>query len=155
MTPSTINHQTDLDAAIAAAQARLEKLQRLWELKRQCASLELYCAGLCDKPATIRAACLAVVCEHAQVTEAELRGRDRHARVVWPRFMAMRLMREFTQASQSEIGRAFARDHSSVQHALRACQARMDTDAAFALTYSRVKTEFLTVLAGTGTINDH
>lgn len=55
----------------------------------------------------------------------ELRGPTRKRRVARPRQLAMYLCRRYTDASLKEIGRALARDHSSVLYAVAAVERRL------------------------------
>ncbi len=58
------------------------------------------------------------------VTIEDLRSPSRRRRVVRPRQLAMFLCRRFTDATLSDIGRAFGRDHSSVVYALDRVEQR-------------------------------
>ena len=58
------------------------------------------------------------------VTIEDLRSPTRRRRVVRPRQLAMFLCRRFTDATLSDIGRAFGRDHSSVVYALDRVEQR-------------------------------
>ncbi|NNG04755.1 MAG: hypothetical protein HKM95_11735 [Inquilinus sp.] len=66
------------------------------------------------------------VAAHYGVTVAELTGRRRSRRVVWPRQMAMWTARRLTVHSLPSLGNAFARDHTTVMHGVAATAARFD-----------------------------
>ena len=55
---------------------------------------------------------------------SDLRSRSRKRRVTRPRQLAMYLCRRYTDASLKEIGRALARDHSSVLYAIDVVEKR-------------------------------
>ena len=60
-------------------------------------------------------------------------GKSRKREIVLARHAAMHLAKEFTQHSLKSIGLHFAgRDHSTVIHAIKAVEARIDTEPLFA-----------------------
>ncbi|HEV2655720.1 MAG TPA: chromosomal replication initiator protein DnaA, partial [Ktedonobacteraceae bacterium] len=57
------------------------------------------------------------VCQYYQVDVALVRGRQRERDIVWPRQVAMYLMREETSASLLQIGSELGgRDHTTIMH---------------------------------------
>ena len=131
----------DLDRAIAEEEVRLEKLKKLWELKRESAALELRCAGLSCTVAVVRDLVVDVVCRQFEVSREELFGRSKPDRLVWPRYLAMQLYQQLTFASQPEVGRIFSRDHASVCNALAQIKNRSQADPVFAARRCRVEAE--------------
>jgi chromosomal replication initiator protein len=75
------------------------------------------------------AAIMRATAEAAGIDAAALRGPDRRRAVAWPRQVAMALCRR-RGVSLGAIGLAFRRDHTTVLHALRVVEARMDDDLA-------------------------
>ncbi len=59
----------------------------------------------------------------------DIDSRRRLASLAHPRQVAMFLARKHTNASLQDIGAAFGRDHSTVLHALRNVESKMETDA--------------------------
>ncbi len=78
---------------------------------------------------------VALVITETGVTLAELDGRDRTERVASARQLAMALARETTRLSTVQLGQAFARDHATILHAVKATTARRDRDEHFAARY--------------------
>lgn len=66
-----------------------------------------------------------IVADHYSVSLVDLRGRNRTARVAWPRQVAMYLARK-TGMTFREIGNRFDRDHGTVMHAVRQVKDLMD-----------------------------
>lgn len=64
------------------------------------------------------------------LTVADLRSPSRAARVAWARQVAMYLSRELTDATLPAIGKAFARNHTTVMHACKRTAARIAEDPA-------------------------
>lgn len=64
------------------------------------------------------------VAEHYGVTVEQLRGRCRRPQFVWPRHVAMRLMREHT--TTVSVADWLQRDHTMVVHAVRHVDAMRD-----------------------------
>lgn len=64
------------------------------------------------------------------LTAADLRGKSRKQAVARARAMAMYLARRLTSTTITEIGRHFRRDHTTVIHACRVSQQRIQADAA-------------------------
>jgi chromosomal replication initiator protein len=66
------------------------------------------------------------VAEHYDVGLADMTGKRRSAKIVFPRQVAMYLARRHTKASLHEIGEAFGgRDHGTVLHACKTISVRM------------------------------
>ena len=59
------------------------------------------------------------------VSKDDLRARSRKQSLVRPRQIAMYLARRYTDASLAEIGRSFARDHTSVMYAIDVVERRI------------------------------
>ena len=70
------------------------------------------------------------VAESFQITQATLKQRDNSAKVAYPRQVAMYLVRELTDASLPEIGRAFGgKHHTTVQHSIHKISEQRKVDA--------------------------
>jgi chromosomal replication initiator protein len=89
---------------------------------------------------TIEAIQDAVCAVHA-LTRDELLSRDRSARVTRARQQAMYLARERTPLSLAEVARAFDRDHTTVMHAVRAVDARLEPGSETAEAIHTVEAE--------------
>jgi chromosomal replication initiator protein len=66
------------------------------------------------------------VCAVYSVPRGELLSPSRSEKVVRARQMAMYLARELTTLSLAEISRGFDRDHSTVAHAIRAVESKLE-----------------------------
>ncbi len=66
------------------------------------------------------------VCAVYGVARSDLLSPSRSERIVRARQMAMYLARELTSLSLAEISRGFDRDHSTVAHAIRAVEAKLE-----------------------------
>lgn len=86
----------------------------------------------------------ATICSHFQLSREELVSSTRAPRVVWPRQIAMYLARELTDESLPHIGRHFGgRDHSTVLHACRRADARLDDDTTCRETVESIRRELV------------
>ncbi len=85
-------------------------------------------------------------CSAFGISAEELVSPARTAKLSEPRQLAMYLARELTGASLPTIGRAFARDHSTVLHALRRAERRIQTDSEYRTQLERLRSS----LASTG-----
>lgn len=75
---------------------------------------------------------ITTVCDHYGLTKDELVGPLRPRRISRPRQIAMYLAHEMTNLSYPAIGRIFGgRDHTTVMHANKVIQERMDRDDEF------------------------
>jgi chromosomal replication initiator protein len=71
----------------------------------------------------------AIVAAHYSLPAEIMPAALRHRHASWPRQMAMMLSREFTPSSLANIARRFGgRDHTTVIHAKRAVEKRLDSD---------------------------
>lgn len=82
---------------------------------------------------------LDAVAAEFEVPAAEIRGRRKTQRVAWARQAAMWMMRERLGVSFPRIGQLLRRDHSTVQHGVRAMAARIAADADVAQAMLRVQ----------------
>ncbi|WP_432256264.1 helix-turn-helix domain-containing protein [Limimaricola sp. AA108-03] len=88
-----------------------------------------------DPVAAIIAACAA----EWGVTDAAIRGNSRKPSAVRPRHAAIWIAKQVTGRSTTELGEAFARDHTSILHALGCVdQADPETRAAIARVRERL-----------------
>jgi chromosomal replication initiator protein len=74
----------------------------------------------------------AAVCQQYHIAPIEMTSRRNGRALARPRQVAMYLTRELTPLSTPEIGKAFARDHTTVLHAIRTIEAIMARDRQFA-----------------------
>ena len=58
-----------------------------------------------------------LVCEHWGITIGQIRANTKREEIMYPRQVAMYIMRERTNLSRREIGQYFSKDHSTVFHA--------------------------------------
>ncbi len=72
------------------------------------------------------------VCARFGLTRLELMGMRRARAVARPRQIAMFLAREMTGLSLPRLGTHFARDHTTILHAVRRITRLMEQDTAFA-----------------------
>ena len=80
-----------------------------------------------------------LVAEAYGMTVEQLIGKSRKRPIVDARHVAMHFCKQMTSLSLEAIGRRFGgRDHSTVIHACRAVQARIDTDPAFCVELDRL-----------------
>jgi chromosomal replication initiator protein len=83
----------------------------------------------------------AAVCEVSGLSREELLSSRRSAKVSHARQLAMYLARELTPLSLSEIARGFDRDHTTVIHALRAVDSRLEPGSETAERIHRVRVD--------------
>jgi chromosomal replication initiator protein len=80
------------------------------------------------------------VAEAYGLTVEQLIGKSRKRPIVDGRHVAMHFCKQMTALSLEAIGRRFGgRDHSTVIHACRAVQARLDTDPSFVIEIERLE----------------
>lgn len=81
-----------------------------------------------------------LVAEAYGMTIEAIIGKSRKRPIVDARHVAMHFCKQMTSLSLEAIGRRFGgRDHSTVIHACRAVQARIDTDPAFCVELERLE----------------
>ncbi|MDR2186361.1 MAG: chromosomal replication initiator protein DnaA [Treponema sp.] len=72
-----------------------------------------------------------VVAEDYNLYSNDLKGKKRTATIVFPRQLAMYIIREITEFSTTEIGQTFGgRDHTTVMHACQKIEERIRSDPA-------------------------
>lgn len=70
-------------------------------------------------------------------TDADIKGKDRHWRIVQPRQVAMYLCREVTRRSFVEIGKIFDRDHTTVLYSHRKIKMAVESGDAYYIAATR------------------
>jgi chromosomal replication initiator protein len=70
----------------------------------------------------------AAVASYYELPLASMSSKQQYWKVAHPRQLAMFLAAELTDHSLAEIGRRFNRDHTTVMHALKAVQKRIQDD---------------------------
>lgn len=72
---------------------------------------------------------ISVVCEHFNVTAADLCGNKRNSKIVVPRQIAMYLCRDIIDTSLKAIGKQLGnRDHTTVMHGIEKIEKEMETN---------------------------
>jgi len=72
-----------------------------------------------------------VVADEFHLSPNDLKGKKRTQSIVYPRQLAMYIIREITEYTTTEIGQAFGgRDHTTVMHACQKTEERVNTDPA-------------------------
>lgn len=135
---SGLNPTSELDAEIAALEARKAKLERLHALRLECAVLE----GSTPLPKTITELA-EIVARHRSVSVASLFAPGREQYAVDTRAIVFFLARKHTGASTPMIGRMFNRDHGTVLNGVRIAKEQMAMDAKFARVVGLCEAEFL------------
>lgn len=117
-------------------------------LERQIGELRRQQAAIADQlglrvitahdPLAVRDFITEAVCLEYRVTLADLRRRDRCERLVWPRQMAMALLRTHTGQTLQVIGFFLERDHGTVLHAVEVLPDRLETNAVEQARYHRL-----------------
>jgi chromosomal replication initiator protein len=70
-----------------------------------------------------------VVADEFHLSPNDLKGKKRTQSIVYPRQLAMYIIREITEYTTTEIGQAFGgRDHTTVMHACQKIEERVHTD---------------------------
>ena len=67
------------------------------------------------------------IADRYHVTRADLEGCSREWRLVWPRWLAMQLVRNYTSLSWPKIGAIFNRSRNTVIHALKGVENQVQT----------------------------
>jgi chromosomal replication initiator protein len=84
-----------------------------------------------------------LVCSAYDVREKDMLGASRQRQITLARQMAMYLARKHTQASLPEIGRSFARDHTTVLSSIRKIAGLVATDATTQVMIGRLENDLL------------
>lgn len=82
---------------------------------------------------------------HFDITEKDLLGRQRTQKVVFPRQVAMYLLREETDISLEEIGRALGgRDHTTILHGIKKIESSLDEDVQLRASLMSIREDLMT-----------
>ena len=82
-----------------------------------------------------------VVAEHFKMKEADILGKKRNKEIVAPRQIAMYLAREMGSMSYPDIGRAFARDYTTVIHSYEKIKAEIKKDSVLKNLVSEIRSK--------------
>jgi chromosomal replication initiator protein len=80
------------------------------------------------------------ICDHYNIKLGDLKAKRRTKNIALPRQVAMYLCRKFTETSFPAIGHKFGgRDHSTVIHASRAIEKRLQEDPLMQTTIDKIE----------------
>ncbi|MEX1307978.1 MAG: chromosomal replication initiator protein DnaA [Eubacteriales bacterium] len=78
-----------------------------------------------------------IICDYYNITEEDIKGRNRAREISFPRQIAMYIMRDVTDYSLPKIGSIFGgRDHTTVMHACEKISNDMQKNTEFKITVS-------------------
>jgi len=136
---------------IRELEGALNKILMMAQLYNRPLSLTLAMEALTDAAAGQRRAATSAgdvidaVCRRYGVSEKDLKGRQRTREIVTPRQVAMYVLREETDISLEEIGRAMGgRDHTTVMHGIRKVEAALDSDVQLRAALMAIREDLLT-----------
>jgi chromosomal replication initiator protein len=152
MPPDVIEYIAHRDQTnIRELEGALNKILMIAQLYNRRLNLALAMEALTDGAAAQRRTTtsatevLDAVCKHFQVQEKDLMGRKRTRDIVFPRQIAMYLMREETDISLEEIGRAIGgRDHTTVMHGIKKIEAQLEDDVQLRASIMAIREELIT-----------
>lgn len=127
-----------IDTNIRELEGAVVKLQVLRGLEKRDVDMGLALAALGDEAArndrTVQIQTIIdAVTDFFGVKVSDLQSKRRQRSIALPRQVCMFLARRHTRFSLEEIGGFFGgRDHTTVMHAVKTIEARLDTDAEFA-----------------------
>lgn len=82
------------------------------------------------------------VARYFKISRAELRGSSRKQTLVRARSLAMLIARELTSKTMLQIGEYFGgRDHTTVLHAIRSSEKRLESDDSLVQAMNQIKTQ--------------
>jgi chromosomal replication initiator protein len=111
--------------------ARLEQLSRQFPPPLDVATVKSKLAANQNTDTPVERIAIAVS-DHFGITLKQMRGRDRHRQLLWPRHVAMYLVRQLTGSSYASIGSFFGGcDHSTILHACRQVECNANENVAF------------------------
>jgi chromosomal replication initiator protein len=136
---------------IRELEGALNKILMMAQLYNRRLNLTLAMEALTDGGVTQRRATtsaedvVSIVARHYGVQEKDIKGRKRTRDIVLPRQVAMYLLREETDVSLEEIGRAVGgRDHTTVMHGIKKIEAMLDEDVQLRAALMAIREKLLT-----------
>jgi len=85
------------------------------------------------------------VCQHFSVTTDELDSHSRALQIVWPRMLAMFLVRSHTDLSLQQIAVLFNRTHGAILNAVQAAQNELTTNPRAAKQLAALRARLSTI----------
>ncbi|HEU0163807.1 MAG TPA: helix-turn-helix domain-containing protein, partial [Thermomicrobiales bacterium] len=120
---------------IRELEGALNKILMMAQLYNRPLSLQLAMEALTDAVGTNRRGTITTddvlnaVMDSYRISEKDLIGRQRKREIVMPRQVAMYLLREETESSLMDIGRALGgRDHTTILHGVEKIEQLLETD---------------------------
>lgn len=140
---------SEIDANIRELEGAITKLQSLAMLRQVPIDLSLAHEALGDEQGPVTAPQLSIqtiidaVTGFYGVKLAELQSKRRHRSITLPRQICMYLARKRTRYSLEEIGGYFGgRDHTTVMHAIRIVEERIENDHEVAAQVQQIDRDF-------------
>ena len=152
MPPDVIEYIAHRDQTnIRELEGALNKILMMAQLYNRRLNLTLAMEALTDASNTQRRAkttasdVVDAVARHFKVQEKDLKGRQRTRDIVFPRQVAMYLLREETDISLEEIGRSMGgRDHTTVLHGIKKIESALDSDVQLRASLMAIREDLLT-----------
>ncbi|HEV2073959.1 MAG TPA: chromosomal replication initiator protein DnaA [Thermomicrobiales bacterium] len=152
MPPDVIEYIAHRDQTnIRELEGALNKILMMAQLYNRRLNLTLAMEALTDASNTQRRAkttasdVVDAVVRHFKVQEKDLKGRQRTRDIVFPRQVAMYLLREETDISLEEIGRSMGgRDHTTVLHGIKKIESALDSDVQLRASLMAIREDLLT-----------
>lgn len=125
----------NVNTNIRALEGALTKIIAMSKIKRTPANMELAEYALRDiifpnqKKVITPEFIIEVVAEHFQFTVSELLSTKRDKNISIPRQIAMYLSKKYTNATTTDLGRIFSRDHSTVLHGIDNIEKKLPSDS--------------------------
>ncbi len=142
----------NIKSNIRELEGALTKLIALSKLENKNINLELAEEALKDiispnKPVIITPEyIISIVCDHFQITEADIKSKKRNADIVLPRQIIMYLCRQMTDASQTKIAQLLGKnDHTTVIHGAKKIEEMLETDESLNNTIETIKKKINTI----------
>jgi len=136
---------------IRELEGALNRILMLADATKRPLTLQLAMEALTDVTTTDRRQRITVddvlrgVVEYYNVPERDLLGRQRKREIVMPRQVAMYLMRESTESSLVDIGRALGgRDHTTILHGIEKIEHLLETDTQLRSQIMNIRESLLT-----------
>lgn len=121
----------DLEAALNQITAYAELTRKPITLEVAQENLKKIFAGIIAPNVTIETV-QRVIADYYNLSTNDLKGKKRNQAIVFPRQVAMYLIRELTEYSTTEVGIEFGgRDHTTVMHACQKVEEKLRTDPGF------------------------
>lgn len=137
----------EIDEQLRLLNGRKEKLLIMRKLQIEVDALEARTVSAGTNIKSDISVIRNIIMQHYDLTLHEINSRNKHEYIILPRQIVFYLSRRLTEATSTDIGRMFGKDHGTVLSGVQKIKDLMDTNSGLKATVESLEKECVKQLA--------